>query len=96
MFAGMIDEGLVAEYFCLAEEPSESNPIVNPPEVNQCEMQHLINLSFVNPGPWRTLDSRKTRFKKSDAYWLFFSAVTFYYESHYNSLVVRSTIEINQ
>jgi hypothetical protein len=30
---------------------------------------------------WRTLKPDKARFKEADAYWLFFTAVTRYYET---------------
>lgn len=67
---GLIDEGLFAEYFCSAEESSESSPIVDLPEVH-----HIIHLSSVNA---RWLEPR---FQESDAYSLYFIALTTYYEA---------------
>jgi hypothetical protein len=61
--------------FARAEEPSESRPIVYRPELD-----HLNHISSVD-ARWWTLKSDKTRFKEADAYWLFFSAVTIYYET---------------
>jgi hypothetical protein len=70
----MINEGTFAEYFCSAEEPSESRTIVYRPELD-----HLNHISSVD-ARWWTLKSDKI-FKEADAYWLFFSAVTIYYET---------------
>ena len=88
----MIDERYldIDEYFCSTEESSESSPIVNLPE-----LQHLVSLSSVNARLWRTLNPKKERFQETDAYWLLFSALTNYYENHYETLA-PSTIATKQ
>jgi hypothetical protein len=73
---GMFADIFFAEYFFSTEDPSESSPIVYRPELD-----HLIHIRSVNARSWRTLNPQKGRFKASDAYWLFFYAVTEYYET---------------
>jgi hypothetical protein len=75
----MINEGNFAAYFCSMEESSESSPIVN-----RIELDHLHLVSFFDAQWWRTLNSTNARFKEADAYWLFFFAVTKYYDTHSN------------
>jgi hypothetical protein len=75
-FKGMCAEVFFAEYFCSTEEPSEFSPIVYRPEFD-----HLNHISSVDAEWWRTLKPDNARFKEADAYWLFFSAVTRYYET---------------
>ena len=75
-FKGMFAEIFFAEYFCSTEEPSESSPIVYRPELD-----HLILIFSANARWWRTHKSNQGRFKEADAYWLFLSAVTQYYET---------------
>jgi hypothetical protein len=71
----MINKWSFANYFCSTEESSESSPIVN-----RLELDHLHLVSSVDQECWRTLDPAQARFKEADAYWLFFSAVTKYYQ----------------
>jgi hypothetical protein len=85
-FKGMLAENFFAEYFCSTEEPSESSPLVNRPELD-----HLNHIRSVDARWWRTLNSHEARFKEADAYWLFFFAITQYYETNF-----QPTITINQ
>jgi hypothetical protein len=73
---GMLAEIFFTKYIYSTEEPSESRPIVNRPELD-----HLNHISSVDAQWWRSLRPDEASFKEVDAYWLFFSAVTKYYET---------------
>jgi hypothetical protein len=71
----LFDDATQQIYFGPSAESPES--IVNRPEVD-----HLIHISSVHERWWKTLNPHNARdFKESDAYWLFFSAVTKYYQT---------------
>jgi hypothetical protein len=72
----MLAEIFFTEYFCSTEELSESSPIVN-----RTELDHLNHISSIDARWWRTVMPDEASFKEVDAYWLFLSSVTKYYET---------------